>query len=151
MRLFAFAALLALPLFAVAAPAAKADYYKPKCCGESDNGQNSYYGYHGEFKHYYVKRPAVVFGCDGYHCQTGIKLKPETTVKAACDRGWCRIKSHHFKNAWVLEECLKEFEDEGGTEEGQADEGHHEGGYERKYEGGYERRYESGYESGGRY
>jgi hypothetical protein len=142
MRLFAFAALLALPLFAVAAPAAKADYYKPKCCGESDNGSNSYYGYHAEFKHYYVKRPAVVFGCDGYHCQTGIKLKPETTVIAACDRGWCRVKSDHFKNAWVLEECLREFE----GEEGQ-DDGFNEGGDE----GGYQGRYQSGYERGGRY
>lgn len=112
MRLFAFAALLALPLFAFAAPA-QADYYNKKCCGEGQNGHGEY----PEFRVYYVKRPAVVFGCDGYHCKTGIKLKPQTTVKAVCERGWCRIKSHQFKNAWVLEECLIAKDDEG--EEGE--------------------------------
>jgi|SRR5687768_1545093 hypothetical protein len=134
MRLFAFAALLALPLFAIAAPAAKADYYK--CCGAERHhgGDNGY----SEFRIYDVQRPAVVFGCDGYHCKTSIKLKPYTTIKARCYKGWCRIKSHQFKNAWVLEECLSAKDEEGegeGQNEGEGqDEGEGEGG-----QGGYER------------
>ena len=121
MRLYAFAALLALPLLAIAAPGAKADYYHKKCCGEGYNGGHN--GYEPEFRIYYVKRPAVVFGCDGYHCKTDIKLKAHTTIKAVCERGWCRIKSSEFKNAWVLEECLiaKDYGhegDEGGYENG---------------------------------
>jgi hypothetical protein len=122
MKLFAFAALLALPLFAVAAPAAKADYYHKKCCGEG-HGYNG--GEDAEVRYYYVKRPAVVFGCDGWHCKTGIKVKPHTNVKAICyETGWCRIKSHEFKNAWVLKECLI-LKDEDREENG---EGEYEGG-----------------------
>lgn len=96
MRLVAFAALLALPLFTLAAPAAKADYY---CCGPK----------HESFvtKDYHVIEKAVVFGCDGYHCQTNIDLLPDIHVKARCRNGWCEIRSLPFKNAWVLEKCLK--------------------------------------------
>jgi hypothetical protein len=98
MKFHAFAALLALPLLALAAPTAKADRY---CCGGD---------YKAEFvtRDFYVTEHATVYGCDGYHCQTALILKSDTYVKARCRNGWCQIRSTPFKNAWVLETCLKD-------------------------------------------
>ena len=99
MRLFAFAALLALPLAGLVASAAKADDY---CCRGS--------GYpHDEFvtKAYYVYKHATLFGCDGYHCETNIRLDADLHIKARCRNGWCEIRSLPLKDAWVLESCLK--------------------------------------------
>ena len=99
MKTHAFAALMALPLLALAAPAAKADRY---CCGS---------GYQSEFvtRDFYVTKHATVFGCDGYYCQTAVILKSDRHVKARCRNGWCQLRSTPFKNAWVLESCLKDL------------------------------------------
>ncbi len=101
MRLYAFAALLAFPIVWLSAPAAKADYY---CCGTQSG-----YPADEEFlrtRHFYVDKDAVVFGCDGYHCETNITLEGGIVIKAGCRNGWCEIRSLPFKNAWVLESCL---------------------------------------------
>lgn len=101
MRLYALAALLALPLFGLASQSAKADYY---CCGERDKP-------HGFVTHkFYVIKDAVVFGCDGYHCETNIRLQSDIKIKARCRNGWCEVRSFPFEDAWVLESCLKRLD-----------------------------------------
>jgi hypothetical protein len=103
MRLFAFAALLALPLLGFGAQSASADYY---CCG----------GNRGETEHKvrwgHVIRKSVVFDCDAYHCETKIKVYGGTKVKVYCQNGWCHIKNFPFKNMWVLEYCLNLYNDD---------------------------------------
>jgi hypothetical protein len=103
MKFHAFAALLALPLLALAAPTAKADRY---CCGGDDKPEFVTRDFH-------VIEHATVFGCDGYHCETAVILKSDTYVKARCRNGWCQIRSTPFKNAWVLEKCLKDLHHNG--------------------------------------
>jgi hypothetical protein len=97
MKLFAFAALMALPLLGAGTQSASADYY---CCGK---------GYHEEHhaEHFTVISDAVVFECDSYHCETKIKIFGGTEVKAYCRNGWCEIKNFPFAHVWVLESCLK--------------------------------------------
>ena len=139
MRLFAFAALLALPLLGLGAQSASADYY---CCGKEK--------YPAEHKVYwtYVVKDAAVFDCDLYHCQTKIKVYGGTKVKVYCRNGWCHIKNFPFAHVWVLEECLKKSYDEGYREE----KGYENGGYEN---GGGDKGYDGengdGYENGGGY
>jgi len=103
MRLFAFAALLALPLLGFGAQSASADYY---CCG----------GKRGEIEQKvrwgHVIRNSVVFDCDAYHCETKIKVYGGTKVKVYCQNGWCKIKNFPFKNLWVLESCLNLYNDD---------------------------------------
>ncbi len=101
MRLYALAALLALPLFGLASQSAKADYY---CCG---GGHKPYDFVTHKF---YVATDAVVFGCDGYHCETNVRLRSDIEIKARCRNGWCEVRSFPFKNAWVLERCLKRLD-----------------------------------------
>lgn len=123
MKIYAFAAFLALSVVGLAGQAAKADYL---CCGEEDSFVT---------RVYYVAKTATVFGCDGYHCETNIKLLSGIHVKARCRNGWCELRSLPLKNAWVLESCLErighgkkprynpypddEIEDEDGDEDEQ--------------------------------
>jgi hypothetical protein len=120
MKIYAFAAFLALSVVGLAGQAAKADYL---CCGEED-----------EFvtRVYHVVKNATVFGCDGYHCETNIRLKYGIKVKARCRNGWCEIRNLPLKNVWVLENCLesighgpygKRRYDPGFDEESDEDEG----------------------------
>jgi hypothetical protein len=160
MRLFAFAALMALPLLTIAAPAAKADYY---CCGGSQGGgyeqqeeggyypkyhrkkhyyKNYYhkkhhydqgYGYH-KIKQYDVRDWTKVYSCASYDCQTDIKLRPYLTITAICypgynewgKKGWCKIISSEFKDAWVPRYALASGDghyrsNEGGEGEGEGE------------------------------
>lgn len=117
MKLFAFAALLALPLLGLGAPSASADYY---CCGGRP---------HSEYKigYTYTIKNSVIFDCDSHYCHTKIKIYGGTKVKVHCRNGWCLIKSFPFENMWVLEECLQPFYGEGyghGEHEGQGEEGY---------------------------
>ncbi|NJM35915.1 MAG: hypothetical protein HC850_15865 [Rhodomicrobium sp.] len=98
MRVYAFAAVLALSVFGITANAAKADYY---CCGK----QNSRHEFISE--RFYVIKEAVIFGCDGYHCETTVRLYSDINIKARCRNGWCEIRDLPLKNAWVLESCLQ--------------------------------------------
>lgn len=102
MRLYAFAAFLALPFLGLWGQTAKADNY---CCGGEANP------YHSVIRDFYVYKDAVVFGCDGYHCETNIKLLSDVHIKAKCRNGWCEVRSFPFKDAWVLESCLKRVHD----------------------------------------
>ena len=108
MRLFAFAALLALPLLGLGTQSASADYY---CCGQGRGEQ--------ELQYFYVHTNSVVFDCDAYYCKTKIKVYGGTKFKAECRNGWCNIKDYPFADMWVLESCLKQI---GGIDEGR-DEG----------------------------
>lgn len=136
MRLFAFAALLALPLLGFGAGSASADYY---CCGK-EHYPKPY------AKVYYVPQDTAVFDCDAHHCETKIKLLAGSHIKAKCRYyGWCEVigsvqsKGHYGKdgtsirlaNFWVPEYCLKSYgygdEPYRGGEEYQ---GEGEGGYE---------------------
>jgi hypothetical protein len=121
MRLFAFAALLALPLLGLGAQSASADYY---CCGKGR------YGSEHTVRWAYVVKDSVIFDCDSYHCQTKIKVRGGTQVKVYCRNGWCHIKNYSFKHMWVLEHCLNliykeghEGREDGGDEGAQVDEG----------------------------
>ena len=116
MRLFAFAALLALPLLALGAQSASADYY---CCGKGQDEHKVRWGY--------VTKDSAIFDCDSYDCQTKIKVRGGTKVKVYCKNGWCHIKNFSFKHIWVLEHCLKLIHKEG-----------HEGGDEGREDGGDE-------------
>jgi hypothetical protein len=100
MKIYAFAAFLALSVVGLAGQAAKADYL---CCEEDK--------YHEEFvtRAYHVIQSATVFGCDGYHCETNVVLKQGLNVKARCRNGWCEIRSLPLKNVWVLEGCLEKI------------------------------------------
>lgn len=98
MRVYAFAAFLALAIFGITSNAAKADYY---CCGRQDNG------YDFITERFYVVKEATIFGCDGYHCETNVRLRSDIHIKARCRNGWCEIRSLNLKNAWVLEICLQ--------------------------------------------
>lgn len=98
MKRFAFAALTAIAFLGGAAHTAQADYY---CCTEKHKPD-----YFIDQK-FHVIEDAVVFGCDGYHCETNVSLYSGVTVKARCRNGWCEVRSFPFKNAWVLEKCLK--------------------------------------------
>ena len=113
MRLFAFAALLALPLLALGAQSASADYY---CCGKRDEHK---------VRWGYVVKDSVIFDCDSYDCQTKIKVRGGTKVKVYCKNGWCHIKNFPFKHMWVLEHCLNLIhkEDNEGGDEGREDGG----------------------------
>jgi hypothetical protein len=125
MRLFAFAALLALPLLGLGAQSASADYY---CCGRNNNGDEHH------IRWTYVVKDAAVFDCDSYDCQTKIKVYDGTKVKVYCRNGWCHIKNFPFANVWVLEECLKRSDEEGNREENGDDDEN--GGYRRhRYSG----------------
>ena len=99
MKIYAFAAFLALSVVGLAGQAAKADYL---CC-EDDKYE--------EFvtRAYHVVQSATVFGCDGYHCETNVVLKHGVNVKARCRNGWCEIRSLPLKNVWVLENCLEKL------------------------------------------
>jgi len=129
MKLFTFAALLALPLLGLGAQNASADYY---CCGKGRGDQEAQY--------YYVIKNSVIFDCDAHHCETKIKVHGGTKIKAECNNGWCKIKGFPFSPMWVLENCLKQT---GGYDNGQnGDEGGYEGGegearqsYKRRYRG----------------
>lgn len=124
MKLHAFAALLALPILGFAAQTAKADYY---CCGKEKEP------YEFVTKDFYVIKHAVVFGCDGYHCETNVKLESDIHIKARCRNGWCEVRSLPFKDAWVLESCLKHvYEKPVSYPE------HHPGHSSRGYDGPYE-------------
>ncbi|WP_088347862.1 MULTISPECIES: hypothetical protein [Rhodomicrobium] len=102
MRLYAFAALLALPLLGSGSGAAKADYY---CCGR-DKGDER------EIRYFLVVKKTAVFDCDAHHCETKIRLRPDTKIKAKCtEYGWCKIEPRRLDNAWVPENCLKEIGD----------------------------------------
>jgi hypothetical protein len=98
MRNYAFAALLALPAFGLVPQTAKADYY---CCGQEHHRP------HHVVEEFYVVGDAVVFDCDGYHCETHIRLQGDIRITAKCRNGWCEIQSLPLKNAWVLESCLR--------------------------------------------
>jgi hypothetical protein len=140
MRLFAFAALLALPLLGLGAQSASADYYS---CGNNNNGDEH------QVRWTHVVKDSAVFDCDSYDCQTKIKVYGGTKVKVYCRNGWCHIKNFPFANIWVLEECLKKSYGEGNHEENGEEGGYEEngGGYKR-YEGengGYKRHSYSGY------
>ncbi len=113
MRLFAFVALLALPILGLGSQAAKADYY---CCGQNRNNDDD-----SRYAEFIVIKKSVIFGCDAYHCETKVKLKPDVQVSAKCRNGWCRIKSSRFEHAWVLEHCLKPVEDEQNEGEGEGE------------------------------
>jgi hypothetical protein len=104
MKLYAFAALMALPLLGLGAQSASADYY---CCGQ----QKHHYQHK---KLYYVVKDSTVFDCDAYHCETKIKVFGGSTIKADCrDYGWCEIKGLPFGKMWVVEACLKPAYSEG--------------------------------------
>lgn len=124
MKLHAFAALLAMPMIGFAAQTAKADYY---CCS---GHQKSY-----EFvtEDFYVVKDAVVFGCDGYHCETNIKIIGDIHIKARCRNGWCEIQSVPFKNAWVLESGLKRVYESDSRYRGHHS-GHHGASYDDRPE-----------------
>jgi hypothetical protein len=130
MKLFAFAALLALPLLGLGAQGASADYY---CCGKGRGEQ--------EAQHYYVVKNSVIFDCDAHHCETKIKVYGGTKIKAECNNGWCSIKDFPFAHMWVLESCLKQIGDdnEQGGEDG-GDEGG-EGEARQSYKRHHYRRY----------
>jgi hypothetical protein len=139
MRLFAFAALLALPLLVLGAQSASADYY---CCGKEQGEHKVRWGY--------VIRDSVIFDSDSYHCETKIKVHGGTKVKVYCKNGWCHIKNFPFKNMWVLEYCLKlihkedgeggdEGSEDGGDEGNQVGEGDEGGEGEREGGEGYKR------------
>jgi hypothetical protein len=111
MRLFAFAALLALPLLGFGAGSASADYY---CCGQQKSYEHHGSGHYGRSSHYehtklyYVNKHTAVFDCDAYHCETKIKIEKGATVEAHCRHyGWCEIKGGPFKHLWVVETCLE--------------------------------------------
>lgn len=104
MRLFAFAALLALPFLGLGAQSASADYY---CCGKERDRPEHKVGWT------YVVTDSVVFDCDSHDCRTKIKVYGGTKVKVYCRNGWCHIKNFPFAHMWVLEECLKPFGDDG--------------------------------------
>ncbi len=99
MKLYAFAALLALPFFGLAAGTAKADYY---CCGRGEVDEAFQ-----ETHPFIVEGDAVIFGCDGYHCETAIRILGGTHIDAGCRNGWCQIRSLPLREAWVLESCLR--------------------------------------------
>lgn len=129
MRLYAFAALLALPLLGLVSGAAKADYY---CCGK-----NKGEGDEREVRYFRVIKKTAVFDCDAHHCETKIRLRPHTKIKAVCrPYGWCEIEPGRVENAWVPEHCLKEI----GRHDKQEDES--EGEAEREVEGEAEREVE---------
>ena len=137
MRLFAFAALLALPLLGLGAQSASADYY---CCGKEKDRVEHKVGWT------YVTKNSAIFDCDSRDCQTKINVYEGTKVKVYCRNGWCHIKNFPFANVWVLEECVKPF-DYNGNREGDEGEGEGESdggeGYKRRHsEGGeyYRRR-----------
>jgi hypothetical protein len=127
MKLYAFAALLALPLLGLGAGGASADYY---CCGKEKTQHYTQYAY--------LHTDAQVFGCDGYHCQTEVKVYSGTKVKVFCRNGWCQIKNFPFDNAWVLESCLK-IEHHGYKKDdvyqGEEGEGYEEPRHYRKHRG----------------
>lgn len=142
MRLFAFAALLALPLLGFGAQSASADYY---CCGKGQSEHKVRWGH--------VIKKSVIFDCDAYHCETKIKVYGGTKVKVYCQNGWCHIKNFPFKNMWVLEYCLNLYNDDyvhngaddyqGRDDEGDEGEGGERGegyrgeGYREGYRGEY--------------
>ena len=115
MKLYAFAAFLALTLVGLAAEAAKAD---TPCCGDGPYQSGTFVTYP-----YQVIKSARVFGCDGYHCETNIVLKNGLDIQARCRNGWCELRSIPMKNVWVLERCLDRLgsgdpeEDEDSEEE----------------------------------
>jgi hypothetical protein len=120
MRLFAFAALLALPLLGLGAQSASADYY---CCGKERREP--------EAQHYYVVKNSVIFDCDGYHCETKIKVHGGAKIKAECNNGWCEIKESRFSRMWVLESCLKPIGDDERDGEDNGDDGEARQSYKR--------------------
>lgn len=127
MKFFAFAALLALPLLGLGAQSASADYY---CCGKERREP--------EAQHYYVIKNSVIFDCDGYHCETKIKVHGGEKIKAECDKGWCEIKGSRFSRMWVLESCLKQIggdDEQGGEDNG--DEGEARQSYRRYHRRAY--------------
>ena len=131
MRLFAFAALMALPLLGLGAQSASADYY---CCGKGRGEQESQY--------YYVTKNSVIFDCDAHHCETKIKVYGGTKIKAECNNGWCKVKDTPFSPMWVLESCLKQIggdDNEQGGEEGGDENGEGEArqSYKRHHYRGY--------------
>jgi hypothetical protein len=118
MRLFAFAALLALPLLGLGAQSASADYY---CCGKEKDEVEHKVGWT------YVVKDSAIFDCDSHDCRTKIKIQGGTKVKVYCRNGWCHIKNFPFAHMWVLEECLKPFYRE-GEGEGDGEDNGEEGG-----------------------
>jgi hypothetical protein len=103
MKLFAFAALLALPFLGLGAQSASADYY---CCGGHQRAEY-------KIGYTYAIKNSVIFDCDSHYCKTKIKIYEGTKVKVHCRNGWCNIKNFPFENVWVLEECLQPFGNEG--------------------------------------
>jgi hypothetical protein len=131
MKLYAFAAFLALSLVGLAAEAAKADQ---PCCGSSQYQHTSLISH--KFR---VVKHATVFGCDGYHCQTNVILKHGITIRARCRNGWCELIGIPMKNVWVLESCLYRggYSSHGirGDEEIDIEDGDEEEGFEEEEEG----------------
>ena len=113
MKLYAFAAFLALMFFSFSDHSAQA-------------GSNR-----SVVHKFFVVKDAVVFGCDSYHCETNLKVHRGIFIKAKCRNGWCKMRTLPFKNAWVLESCLKhvplvrveddEEDDSDGDSEGDGD------------------------------
>jgi hypothetical protein len=137
MRLFAFAALLALPLLGFGAQSASADYY---CCGKGQSEHTVRWGN--------AIKDSVIFDCDSYHCETKIKIYGGTKVKVYCQNGWCRIKNYPFKNMFVLEYCLNLYNDdyvhngqsdEYGGRDDEGEEGYQGGDRGEGYRGSYRR------------
>jgi hypothetical protein len=139
MRLFAFAALLALPLLGFGAQSASADYY---CCGKRQTEHKVRWGN--------VIKDSVIFDCDAYHCETKIKVYGGTKVKVYCQNGWCHIKNYPFKNMWVLEYCLNLYNDD-YVHNGQSDEyqGRGDDDGDEGYQGGEGYKGGEGYRGGG--
>lgn len=132
MRLYAFAALLALPLLGLISGAAKADYY---CCGKNNGNEDE-----REVRYFRVVKKTAVFDCDAHHCETKIRLRPYTKIKAECrSYGWCQIEPGRVDSAWVPEHCLKEIGGHHKEEEDSEGEGEGEGEVEQEH-GKYDRR-----------
>lgn len=139
MKHYAFAALLALPLLGLASQDAAADYY---CCGKRPEPFIT--------KDYYVHKKATVFDCDGWQCETKITLYDDLKISARCRNGWCEVRSFPFKEAWVLESCLKPLDSHFSYKNDDYDEADDDA-HHRRLKAGYavKRRYGPDYEDDG--
>lgn len=126
MRLYAFAVLLALPLLGLISVGAKADYY---CCGKKEKKHDD------EYRYFLVVQKTAVFDCDAHHCETKVRLRPHTKIKAKCrSYGWCQVEPGRLQNSWVPEYCLKEIgygDDYAGKKH--EDDGDEDKGYDKGY------------------
>lgn len=141
MKIYALAALLALPLLALVPQEASAQY---RCCGEQP------YSEPAPVRVYRVHTTAVIFDRNEWEAETDIRIKRDAVVHAQCRVGWCRILSGQFRNAFVLERCLEPFYS--NYSEYDYD-GYRDGGYRRPYttykrvyDSGDDRRYDSSYD-----